>query len=179
MEAQAAIREIAYIYHIRNMLGRERDRLRHKLNYLRDIKNSKQAKDNFESSALWRRIKQQHKMPDPELITAERARYLKDNPIPRRFSDIKLSELNIMLLEAERKVVDIKIKVMKHTRKYDKRLKELSEVATHTPRYVCGLVQMLSFLDDEVGFVRVNMDDMKRYHDEFLAEKAIDKMLKE
>ncbi len=180
---QAAIKEIAYIYHLRNLLGRERDRLRHKLKYLRDIKNSKQVKENFEHSSMFKAYR--HSTIDLKQLAVNREEYLKRNPVPKTFKDVTLSALNIKILEAERKVVDIKIRVMKHTKKYDKRLKELSKIISPHPKYVCGIVTSLSFKKESVvdqfddPYIRISMDDMKKYHDEFLANKAIDNMLKD
>ncbi len=183
------MKELCYIYHQRNMLGRERDSLRHKYRYLQDIKRSMQVRDNFESSDLYKRTRKTFNLGYNQILdeghratlATTRLIYLDKNPVPKRFKDTRLSEINMMLLEAEAKVCKIKVKVMKHTKKYEKRIKELAPTPEHfTPRYMCGIVRSLGFYNTEIDeWFTITANDMKRYHDECLADRAIDKMLRE
>lgn len=187
MEITTQMKELCFIYHKRNMLGRERDSLRHKYRYLQDIKRALQVRDNYESSELYTRTRRSLNVPHGKvqgdgnvaILAAARIQYLKDNPITKRFKETSLTQMNMMLLEAEAKVCKIKLKVMQHTKKYEKRIRELAPVQEHFgPRYICGLVRSLGFFDKETDeWTYVGAKDMERYHNELMANKAIDKML--
>ena len=140
---RANVKELAYIYHKRNMLGRERDRLRFKLKYLNDIRNSKQVKTNFEASPLFKRWSNYYASQNIPLseklkwMAQEKENYLKRYPIPKRYQGISLTEMHLQILEMEKKVLDSKIKIMKHTKKYDKRIKVLTKGIEFNPIYRC------------------------------------------
>lgn len=182
MNRDKAIQEIGYIYHLRNIIGHERDRLRHKLRYLQQIKNSMQVRDNFEASHYYKRLHNvaASQIPSLDEAKSKRKEYLKNYPIPKKFKDISLSELNFLILEAERKVLDLKIKTMKHTKKYANRLDFLRKMVRFLPHYSCGIVKRISVAKEETfkNFSYLEIYDLKKLHDNFLAEKAIDKMLK-
>lgn len=186
------LQELCHIYYKRNQLGLKRNSKRHKYRYLQDVKRSLQVRDNYKSSELYRRILRKQLVPggtietlanEAELANA-RLKYLKDNPIPKRFKDTKLVEINMMLLEAEAAVCKVKVEVMKHTHKYDKKLKTLLK-DRWSPTYVCGQVSNIIIYSEQVDedgdrepTEWIHSQEFKRYSQEFLANKAVDKMLR-
>lgn len=176
---QEHINELGYIYHQRNVLGKERDSIRHKHRYLQDVKRALKARKD--PMSLWQTF-----MKGPTATADEwnnfLSQYRLDNPLPKKFKDISLSEMNMLLLESEAKLATIKLKIMKHTKKYDKRVKFLSEKLSTRIQYSCGIVIGIYLGEQSNGSLsnkRLSQSDLKRHHDEYLANKAIEKMLKE
>lgn len=201
MDNKNALLEVCYIYHKRNLLARERDRVRHKYRYLLDIKRFMRYHNPSEDSEVkrsrrliaratpnidrnrgrddvinndWIKV-----LREAELNLNNRLQTLTElairNPVPKKWLKISKSELNLRILEAEAATARSKIDIMKHTKKYANRLKKLSETVDYSPQYVCGVVR---------GLVRqhgnyITESDIKNMHDEYLAELAIEKMLTE
>lgn len=185
------INELCYIYHQRNLLGKERDKLRQKYKYLQDIKRIIQVKDNFKCSETFHKLKNTvfynsltTGATKTDIEAEARNSYLKENPLPKKFTDTTLSQINLMLLEAEKLVVESKINTMNHTNKYEKRLKFID--IGYSPQYVCGLVKNITLSkvhrlshNETNTITRVLTEsDINKYHDEYLANKEIDKMLR-
>lgn len=192
----ALVEELCYIYHKRNLLGQRRDILRQKYKYLQDVKRIIQVKDNFKNSETFHKLKNTvfynsltTGANKADIEAEARNSYLLENPLPKKFKDTTLSEMNLMLLEAEKLVVESKIDVMTHTNRYDTQLKKIN--LTFSPQYVCGIVK--NIVIEEIvnvfyegkfnsSFTRTKRvlteSDIKKYHDEYLANKEIDKMLR-
>jgi hypothetical protein len=179
------LQELCYIYHKRNLLGKERDRLRHKHRYLQDVKRALQVRNNYEHSELADKMKrfQGSEAEKKALIES----YLLGCPLPRKYKDLSLSQMNLMLLESEAKVALIKAKVMKHTHKYSKRVSFLSKELEASPRYVCGIVRSITFLDlpdqediDDVDSFRrtLSSSEIEELHNKYAGNKEVEKMLR-
>lgn len=174
------LQQICHIYSLRSDLDKRRNSLRHKCRYLQKIKRIIQIRDNFLSSSLYGRCARTLSGYDTSLLV--RAEYLKNNPLPKRFKDVSLSEINLLLLRAQRDLVDVRIKIMKHTHKYSKQLIKLCR-NNWTPVYRCGTVIYIAFFwsgskSNVPPDLIVQASDFKRYGDEFLANKEIDKILR-
>lgn len=150
MEHMHSINEICYIYCQRNSLGKERDKMRYKLKYLLDIKRAIKA-DGKDTR----------------------------NPIPRTFRDTTKSQINLIILEAQRSVLSTKISVMKHTSKYQKRLSILINETNCHPVYSMGLVANLNWYNNDSGPANfIDLNAMKTRAIEFELSKSIHDMIR-
>lgn len=164
---KTTIDEICYIYNIRNELAANRDRLRHKLRYLQAIKRSIQVRDN----------------PNLDEPLSYRKEYLAKYPIPKSRKSTTLKDINAEVLKMEGDLCYAKVAIMKHTKRYSKKTKELAKKVHYSPKYVCGVVVSINIYSkhDEQGtpmnVVFIGKKEMKSRADQFNLNKAIDKML--
>lgn len=136
---QHLINEFCHIYRLRIDLTDKKNSLRYKYNYLLDVKRAIQVRKNLKSSEFFKVIK--HMGPDAQARAIDNYKF--NNPVPKKYKDTSLCEIRMLILEAQRNVLNAKMEIMEHTKKYQDRLAELSDKLKMAPRYVHGAVRCI------------------------------------
>jgi hypothetical protein len=136
------IAELCFIYNERNKLNAERNTARHKRNYLLGVRRAWIVRFKFEKSECFKKIKT---LPgiDASTIEAIKRSYLKSNPLPVKYQKMQISDINLMILELEKTVSDMKFMIAIHTKNTRRRVLNLIKNTGCHPKYIDGDVKWI------------------------------------
>ena len=103
--------------------------------------------------------------------------------VPKKYREMTKMDVRVLILEAQSKLCDVKAKIMRHTNKYDKKVKKLIESTQFSPVYRYGKLKYLcGYVPPGTAYGSapiIDLDQIKVRHDRFLMDKEMEKMLSE